>query len=294
MRGVRLVLCANAASGGGSPAPPDLAAALRERGAAVDLRDIGDLGPPDRWPDDGALAAGADRLVVAGGDGSIGLAAAIAAHAGVRLAVVPTGTANDFARALGLPGDLGEACALAADPAAATRPLDLGDAGGRPFVNAASAGLAPVAAEAARPFKPVLGPLAYAIGALRAGATARPLDVRVEVDGAAAFAGRSWQVVVGNTGAFGGGSSTGAADPADGALDVAIVPAGPRVALVRRAYAMRAGRLAHQDDVVHARGAEVTVHGEGVRFNVDGEVCGCGRPARFAVRPSAVEVVVPS
>jgi diacylglycerol kinase (ATP) len=207
---------------------------------------------------------------------------------------VPTGTANDFARALELPGDAYEACALAAAPDAATRTLDLGDAGGRPFVNAASAGLAPVAATAARPFKGALGPLAYAVGALRAGATATPLAVRVEVDGAEAFAGRSWQVVVGNTGAFGGGSDIGAGDPGDGALDVAVIPAGRRIALVRRAYAMRAGRLARQDDVVHARGGEVVVHGHRLEFNVDGEICGCGRPARFGVRPRAVDVVVPS
>ena len=62
----------------------------------------------------------------------------------------PTGTANDFARALDLPLDVGRAPAPSrADPGAAQRSLDLARAGGRPFVNAASAGLSVFAARRA-------------------------------------------------------------------------------------------------------------------------------------------------
>jgi len=286
---MRLVLCANPASGAGSADPKHLAATLRAQGADVDERHIDELEGAG-----GAIGRGADRLVVAGGDGSIGPAAAEAAAAAVPLAVVPVGTANDFARALGLPDDPNAACALAADPGAPIRPLDLADAAGHPFVNAASAGLAPIAAQAAKPLKGALGPLAYAVGALRAAVAARPLAVRVDVDGREVFAGRTWQLVVANTGAFGGGSQTGSADPGDGLLDVAVVPAGPRLGLARRALAMRAGRLAAQDDVVHARGAEVLVDGEDLELNVDGEVQDLGRPARFGVRRRALGVVVPS
>jgi diacylglycerol kinase family enzyme len=136
----------------------------------------------------------------------------------------------------------------------------------------------------------VLGPLAYAVGAVHAGVTAQPLRVRVAVDGEEVFAGGAWQLVVGNTGAFGGGSSTGAADPGDGALDVAVVPAGSRLTLARRAHGMRTGRLVHQDDVVHARGAEVRVDGAET-YNIDGEVCRPGAPAVFTVRPRAFGLV---
>ena len=113
-----------------------------------------------------------ERIVVAGGDGSIGCAAGAAGGAAVPLGVVPVGTANDFARALGLPDDLDEAVELAAT-GARTRRLDLGAAGERPFVNAASAGLSPVAAGEAHGLKSALGPLAYAVGALRAGLSRR-------------------------------------------------------------------------------------------------------------------------
>ena len=60
-----------------------------------------------------AVRSRPDRLVVAGGDGSIAPAAAAAGAAGIPLAVVPAGTANDFAERLGLPSDVAAACELA-------------------------------------------------------------------------------------------------------------------------------------------------------------------------------------
>ena len=49
-------------------------------------------------------AWGPERIAVAGGDGTIGSVAELAGRLGVPLAVIPTGTANDFARAHELPG----------------------------------------------------------------------------------------------------------------------------------------------------------------------------------------------
>ena len=111
-------------------------------------------------------------------------------------------------------------------------------------------------------------------------------------DGRECHEGDVWQVVVGATGAFGGGSEMGGTRPDDGLLDVAIVPAGSRAGLARRAWGMKSGRLTKQSDVEHHRGAEIEVDVEGRRatFNVDGEVCHCD-PARFALRPGGFEVV---
>jgi diacylglycerol kinase family enzyme len=92
----------------------------------------------------------AARVVVCGGDGTIATGAELAARLGVPLAVVATGTANDFARAHGLPDDVEEAARLAILGAAGA-PVDLARMDDRPFVNVASAGLAPAAAERAAP-----------------------------------------------------------------------------------------------------------------------------------------------
>ena len=187
--------------------------------------------------------------------------------------MVPGGTANDFARATGLPLDPVAAAELAVDGTALRR-FELGRLGdGHPFVNVASAGLASAAARRAAPLKPRLGALAYGVGAVRAAATASPLRCAVRAGGATVFEGGAWQVIVAVTGAFGGGSGVGAADPADGVLDVAILPAGSRIGLARRAWGLRRGTIAEQRGVEHHRGGVIEVDvPPGTEFNADGEL----------------------
>jgi diacylglycerol kinase (ATP) len=279
---VLLALAANTRSGSGTD-PDRLARLLARGGAHVEPIEMADLA--DGLPD------GTERMVVAGGDGSIGPAAAAAHAARVPLAVVPTGTANDFAR--GLPSDVEAACPRAADPAARTRRQEVGTLGGRPFVNAAAAGLSAVASRYAAPLKPRLGAMAYGLGAVGAGLTASPWQCRVRCDGGECFSGAVWQVVVGATGAFGAGSAIGGIRPDDGALDVAVVPGGPRLTLLRRAVGMRRGSLISQSDVAHHRGREVEIDlPPGTAFNVDGDLRECHQ-ARFALLPGGVAVVVP-
>ena len=233
-----------------------------------------------------------DRVVVAGGDGSLGPAARAAVALGIPFAVVPTGTANDFARALDVPLDPEEALALAAGAAAGRlEQVDLARVGDRPWLNAASAGLSVLAAHQAHSLKPSLGALAYAVGAARAAVTGRPLKVTMRADGEEVFAGAAWQVIVGATGAFGGGSEIGGVDHGDGCLDAAVVPAGSRAGLVRRAVGMRVGRLAAQRDVIDVRARRIEIDvPEKTRFNVDGEVCSCV-PAIFEIETTATVVV---
>jgi diacylglycerol kinase (ATP) len=206
--------------------------------------------------------------------------------------VIPTGTANDFSRALDLPLEIEEACVVAAT-GTRERSVDLLRAGDRPFLNAASVGLSVIAAHRARPLKRPLGPIAYALGALRAALTAKPLEVRVAADGAPVFAGPAWQVIVAGTGAFGGGSELEQAEPADRLVDVAVLEAGPRAALVRRAWGMRRGGLAGQPGVHHARGRTIELElPPRTPINVDGELCTVA-PARFCARGERVRVVCP-
>ncbi len=229
---------------------------------------------------------------MAGGDGSIAPAAAAAGAAGLALAVIPVGTANDFARGLQLPHALGAAARLAVE-GRLVRPLDLGRIDGRPFVNAASAGLAAQAAGEAHGLKKVLGPLAYGLGALLAGLRERPIRCELRLDGERFFEGRVWQVTVAGTGTFGAGSRLEPAKPDDGCLDVAVIEAGSRVRLVAHAYSLRFGRLTRRSDVRHerARTVELVVAPE-TAFNVDGEVVSLGRGVRFGVEPAAFELVV--
>ena len=289
---MRLALVTNVASGRRDRAG-DVADLLRAAGADVSVHafEPGAEGALARAAAE-AAAEGPDRLAVAGGDGSIGPVAACAAAAGLPLAIVPTGTANDFARFVDLPLELEAACRVAAT-GTRERPVDVLRAGDRPFVNAASAGLSVIAADRARPLKRPLGPFAYAVGALRAGVAGRPLRCHVSADGAQVFVGAAWQVIVAGTGAFGGGSELEEAEPADRLVDVAVLEAGPRLALVRRAWGMRRGGLTEQPGVHHARARSVELEvPPDTSFNVDGEVCGVV-PARVRAGDERVRVVCP-
>src|SRR5215208_4755812 len=269
---VRIALAANTQSGGGSD-PEPLLDAMRAGGAEVDLFGC----EPDELEQ--IAAARPDRIAAAGG-------------LGVPLAVIATGTANDFARANELPDDPVEAAALAAT-GEETRSLELGRLGdGRPFVNVASAGLAAKAARHASPFKTVLGPFAYAVGALRAAVTESPMRVSVRVDDQLGFEGGAWQLIVAAGGAFGGGSEIGVADPGDGELDVTILPAGSRIALARRAWGLRRGTLEQQEPVEHLRGRVVEIELPlGAELNVDGEIRDGGLE-RVTVERAAYALVV--
>lgn len=275
-----IALLANPDSGSGEAG--EVERLLSKRGQRVSRFDLDHA--------EAASASGAERIVVAGGDGSIGCAAAAASRARVPLGVIPVGTANDFARALGLPDDRDGALDLAVF-GSRTKTVDLGRVGDRPFVNAASAGLSPVAARNAAGLKRALGPLAYTVGALRAGLFAKPIQARVTVDGREAFSGGAWQVIVALTGAFGGGAEVDA-DPSDAHLDLVVIEAGSRVRLALHGYGLRSGQVERQDGVVTSRGARLEVETDGeAGFNVDGELL-TDADLRFTVEPHAFDVVV--
>ncbi len=273
---------ANPRSGRGAD-PRDLARELETLGARVARFS------PDEV--DAAVAWGPDRLVVAAGDGTIGPAAAAAAHAALPLAVVPTGTGNDFARALGVPLDVGAALRLAVG--GRERRVDLAWLGDRAFVNVVNVGLAVAAAHHAKPLKRRLGPLAYAVAAARAALRGRPVRLRVLADGEPFHDGTAWQVLVSNSGAFGGGSAVETADPADAWLEVTVLEAGPRLRLLRYGYALRAGRVTAQPGVRSRRAREVRLElAARTPLAVDGEVVRPG-PVTIHVEGRVLAVVVP-
>jgi len=290
-RRMKIALISNDASG--SAGDTDVEQVLTDSGAEVETFEIAD--------GDRAGESGADRIVVAGGDGSLAVGALAACAAGVPLGVVPCGTANDFAVRMELPEDIEEAAKLAAS-GANTRKVDIAEAGERAFLNVASLGLAPAAAEAAENLKDKLGPLSYALGAVRAGATEEPFDCRVLCDDDELFDGDAWQVTVGSTGAFGGGSQIDA-DADDGLLDVVVIEGGPRAKLAQRAFGLRRGGVEEQAGVHDGRCARIVVSvGPGHDLNVDGELVPAADLGHdgsetgeivFSIRARELELVIP-
>lgn len=256
----------------GSAQLVDPAAVLVERGCVVTHADIEDA---LRWSraEPPATLRGVERVIVAGGDGSIGCAAVLASRLGVPLGVVPAGTANDFARAMGLPEDLEQATVLAAT-GDELREIDLARVDGTPFVNVASLGIAPHAAEQAEQFKRGLRSLAYPLGAAIAAIRTRPVSLVARVDDELVWSGRAWQAMLASSGAFGGWATTGDVHHGDGKLDLVVVPAGRGTRrLAVDAAALVRGELTDREGVFHERGARIElVLRHARRMVVDGEV----------------------
>lgn len=85
-----------------------------------------------------AVGAGAKRILIAGGDGSICAAAQVVTGSDVELAILPGGTLNHFAADHGIPPDPNEAVKVATGPKTTT--VDVGFAGERAFLNTSSIG----------------------------------------------------------------------------------------------------------------------------------------------------------
>jgi diacylglycerol kinase family enzyme len=248
---------------------------------------------------DAALAgAGRRRVVVAGGDGSLHLVVsrlrARGELASADLALVPLGTGNDLARALGIPLDPVEAARLALS--GTPRPLDLlvDDAGGV-AVNAVHLGIGAEAAQRAARLKPRLGPLAYPLGAVAAGFRATGTRLRVEVDGRLVTDRRVLMVGIANGPGIGGGTALHPdAVPDDGLLDVMVSTAVRPFARVGFGAALQAGTHLSSPHVRSARGREVVVTGGPVEVNSDGELGDTSTGRRtWRVEPAAWRLVRP-
>jgi len=131
------VLLINPRAGGGKAVDLRLAEEAARRGIeTVEQGEKDDLGELTR----GAVAAGADALAMAGGDGSQATVAAVAAEHDLPYACVPTGTRNHFAADLGVDRE-DPVSALDALVGEEERRVDLGEVNGRAFVNNVALGL---------------------------------------------------------------------------------------------------------------------------------------------------------
>lgn len=240
-----------------------------------------------------AHGPGADRIVIGGGDGTISGALPQLLALGKPLAVLPLGTANDFANTLGLPADVFAAAevALGGRP----HPIDAGLVNGHPFLNVASVGLAANVAHAqSTELKRRWRMFAYPISFLHAVRESKPFVVTLNVDDKPAWTGPVYQVSIGN-GRFHGGGLTVADHAAidDGKLDLYLVSPGPAWQLIACITHLKFGFSA---PVLLQRSCamRVTLKTSTPRpINADGEIK-AATPAEFSVLRHGLTVIVPA
>ncbi len=195
---------------------------IEARAAAVGAKVAVSMNPDEPVPLAREAAAIGHDLVACGGDGLAAVVAGVAADTGRRLAVVPTGAGNDFARGLGYdpkhPLDAFGALEHGHD-----RVVDLGRVNGRWYTCVTASGFDAEANRWANTVHRLSGTALYVAAVLRTLAVYKPHPFRLTVDGDAHEI-KAWLVAVGNGPAYGGGMKIApAASLDDGLLDVTVV-----------------------------------------------------------------------
>jgi YegS/Rv2252/BmrU family lipid kinase len=246
-----------------------------------------------------AISDGSERVVVAGGDGTVCEAAeGLHRAGGGELAILPLGTGNDGARTLGVPTDLEEAARVATS--GVIRSVDLITIGDHAVLNAIGVGLTGDINDRAMGIKaakvPLLrGILVYLVAALASLFRYRMQRVRM-VAGDRTYEGTMLILAVHGGPTTGGGFAlTPKAIPDDGLLDGCLVEeVGPFGRLLRLAAAMR-GALGKKKGVHEVQAPWLELHfEEPLPAHLDGNSATLEPPvARFEVAPGALKVVVP-
>lgn len=233
-----------------------------------------------------------DLVIVGGGDGTLNAVVDAVVEAGLPMGVLPLGTANDFARTIGLPTDLEAACGVIAD--GVMRAVDVGVVNGKRFLNVASIGLGvQVARRLTGEVKRRWGVLGYAMSLRDAWRATRRFRVRVVCDGESVDL-ISIHLAVANGRHYGGGM-VAAPDAAidDAQLDLwSLRPMSPW-RLAGLLPALRRGEHAEHPEVDALRGETIEIETERpMAINTDGELTS-STPARFTVARGALRVFAP-
>jgi diacylglycerol kinase (ATP) len=268
--------------------------------AALNATDTAELVTTEDLDALAAALAGLDgrTLVVAGGDGSMHAAVGSLWRSGAlaetTIGLVPLGTGNDLATGLEIPDDPVEAAKVCLRGAISQLDLITTDHD-EVVVNASHAGLGAVAADRSERFKSTLGPLAYPLGALIAGVREAGWDLRVTLDGKVVSQGSALMIGIANAPSIGGGTRlVPPALPSDGLLDVIVVSAVTAAARVAFGVALRDGLHLDRDDVLHLRGQSVTIAGDPVAHDLDGEVTEERTSCTYTIQPRAWRMLLPA
>ena len=267
--------------------------ALETQGAAITLRPTTRRGDAEAFARE-AASGGFDRVVAAGGDGTINEAINGLAGSGMALAIVPLGTANVLAAELGLGGRPAEIAAAILRGTA--RPIALGRIitaeHARRFVMMAGIGFdAQVVAQVNPALKRLTGKFAYVIALLREMLRDPGLVFRVEVDGRVY---RAASVIVAK-GHFYGGRFVACPEARleEPALHVCLFGRTGRLHILRYAAALALGRLSRLPDVTVVKAQRIIVEGPpGEPIQADGDSDG-HLPATIEVEDRALSLVYP-
>ena len=299
MRATKVPLFLNPTAGRGRAGRrlPVIERLLADGDVDIDVHTSDSVGDLERQVRD-LVRGGADRIVVAGGDGSVHEAVngILGSDADCALGVIPTGTGNDFAKAAGIPLDWQAATRLLADRLTSNAPprrIDAGRMNDRFFANGAGVGFDAKVTRIARAYRWPIGDLVYLYAIFRAmidGITTP--QVRIEGDG---FAWDS-AVTLANVanGAWIGGMFHIApmADNADGQLDLIVAAPVSRLRIMRLVPQLIRGEHLAAPEVTHTAVRRLRIEATApVPSHLDGEVLPLAAQFDIEILPGRLRLI---
>ena len=245
-----------------------------------------------------AVLDGCDHVFVAGGDGTLneavnGVGATPRGFETVTFAVIPLGTGNDFATALGIPSDVEGA--LTAIIGGQSVLVDVGRLNERYFINVSAGGFVAEVSDAVDPaLKTLAGKLAYLIGGAQVLLSHEPVAARVRTS-----SGRDANVTltifaVCNSRLMGGGRLIAPeALIDDGLFDVCLIEAMPTIEFLALLTRVANGEHLDDDRVTYFRTPDVDLtFTRPTKVNTDGEVLEA-KSCHYQLLPAAVRIIAP-
>lgn len=246
-----------------------------------------------------AVARGFDIIIAAGGDGTIyevvnGLAEL--KHR-PKLGILPVGTTNDFARAVGIPRSWEQAADVILQQH--TVPIDLGkcelEDGTKYFINIAGGGsITELTYEVPSKLKTMLGQLAYYVKGIEKLAWLRPIKVEMRTGERVVDEEIMLFFLANSTSVAGFEKLAPEASLNDGKLDLIILKKCSLADFIRLASMALRGDHLNDPLVEYLHVDEIMLRSEDqVQLNLDGELGG-SLPGRFSVLPHHLHVIVPA
>jgi len=238
------------------------------------------------------VKAGAESVLLAGGDGSMTTIVDVLARTKTALGVLPLGTGNSFAKTLTIPENLREAVDVIAHGRVAE--VDLGTVDDTHFANFSVIGLsAEVANAAPHALKPLLGPLTYVVGGIAPFLRHRPFRARLRLDGRR-MEFPTHQIVIASGRYFGTKPITADASIGDGKLDLFTTSGLSHVDVATMYVAMGLGLQERLHDAISVRASEIVIKAKPKQcVSIDGSHYG-STPVRYGVARGALRVFVPT
>jgi diacylglycerol kinase (ATP) len=237
-----------------------------------------------------AVQSGYERVIVAGGDGTVHFAANSVAGTPTALGVLPVGSGNDVAASVGLPKDVWTAAAMLTENY--IHYVDVGQVGSRLYCCVLGVGMDTPALQVINASWMRRGKFLYTWAALRTLCSYQPQPLAISGAGTP-FEGEVFFAAVTNTRTYAGGFPiTPAAAVHDGLLDLCIIPRMGRLRALATFARLMSGMHVQMPGIVSSQGACIQLASDRpLPITLDGELTTLTTPAEVRVLPGALRLL---